>query len=207
MLRCVLELLFAVIGVGLGATSVLLTQRARREARLRKTSYGWDDIHREVARLVQTIERDFTPDMIVCSSGGSVGIIANLYLALTERFIPAYFGVSRRFDKGTPFTSTPIFHARYQTERWETFLPDGLTASGASRVLILEDAVITGESMDQIRRVLAKEGFASHQIRTAAPFVTEYAFRSKKEPDYWRQRVSDQIFHFPWGANMGKSFD
>lgn len=200
-----LSIVLGVIGIAVGVVGVRLTDLARREAR-QKSDFTWEEVSRGVRDLARRIEPDFEPTLIVSSSAGSVGVVANLYITETTRFIPLYLGVSRRNQPAIQFASYPIFTDRYTTDRWETFLPGNLRDSGAQKVLILEDAVISGDSMKRIREVLKGQGFVDEQIRTAALIVNQFAFETGHAPDYHWQIISQQVINFPWGKSSGKTF-
>ena len=195
-----ISLALAVLGL---AVSLYFGAEARRAIR-RVRKYDWNEIDSGVKYLAGKIERDYAPDLIVCSSGGSVGIVANLYLTYTERFIPLYIGISK--NKNKQFTSEPIFSAVYETSRWTTHLPENLAATKAKHVLVLEDVVLSGESMKQIIKVLVDSGIPRNNIRTAALFTTEIAITDGNAPDYFWYRLPDTHFYLPWGKSTGKGY-
>ncbi len=191
------------LAIGLvGLTAAIYFGLDNRKVRSRISRFTWYDVESGVKHLAKEIESGFKPDIIVCSSAGSVGIVSNLYLTYTKRFVPLYMGVSKA--KAAAFTSTPAFDRAYETDKWETFLPD-LTTVAAERVLILEDVVITGSTMNRIKEILISAGFQDDQIRTAALFVTNVARQQNADPDYSWKFVGDSLFELPWGGSFGKS--
>ena len=201
-----LSIAIGVASIAIGAVGYYSTQRARAEVRLRTHRFDWPQIEHAVRALTQRIEHEWKPDLIVCSSAGSVGIIANMYIAYSKRFIPLYLGVSRRNARDSPFASRPIFGSRYTTPRWETFLPSNLIESGAERVLILEDAILTGASVREIVRILTEQGFAEEQIATAAVFVPQLSLLIDVKPRFYWSEVAEPVFEFPWGRSTGKGY-
>lgn len=194
-----------VLSLVLGAAGVIAALYFgfdNRKIRTRINRFTWHDIDSGVKHLAKEVESSFEPDIIVCSSAGSVGIVANLYLTYTKRFVPLYVGVSKAKDAA--FTSPPVFSSAYKTDKWETFLPD-LSTVAAERVLILEDVVITGSTMRRIADLLAKSGFQADQIKTAALFVTDVARQQDAEPDFSWKFVGSSLFELPWDSSFGKS--
>lgn len=194
------SLILAVGGVAVAVYFGLENRRLQR--RLRR--FTWHDIEAGVKYLSARIERDFKPDLILCSSPGSVGIVANLYVTYIDRFIPLYLGVSKKRDAS--FASSPLFTGHYETGRWETYLPSDLARTAATKVLVLEDVVISGETLREIRSHLHNEGFDDTQIRTAAVFVTDLAVSQGSEPSYHWLQIADTHFELPWGRSVGKGF-
>ena len=194
----IISLIIGVLAIAVAGYFGLENRRLQR--RLRR--FTWYDIEAGVKHLVAKIESDFQPDMIICSSAGSVGIVANLYLTYVERFIPLYMGVSKKREAA--FASAPLFTGRYETGRWETFLPSDLQATHAQKILVLEDVVISGETLREIRGLLHKEGFGDAQIRTAAVFLTDFAVSQMMTPDYHWLQIPDTHFELPWGRSVGK---
>ncbi|QXQ12352.1 hypothetical protein [Skermania piniformis] len=165
-------------------------------------TYSWSDIDVGMKHFTEEIEKRYSPDLIVSSSGGSVGVVANLYLTNTDRFIPTYVGVSK--SRLGEFTSVPIYSERYTTVRWETFIPADLPSAGAERVLVLEDVVISGESKQRLIDSLTAQGIPRENIKTAALFVTEHAITIGQAPDYYWYTSENPDFYLPWGLSTGK---
>lgn len=198
-------LALTIISLAVGVIAVIVAgyfglENRRLQRRLRR--FTWYDIESGVKHLVAKIEPDFQPDMILCSSAGSVGIVANLYLTYVQRFIPLYLGVSKKRE--ATFASAPLFTGRYETGRWETFLPADLHNTHAQKILVLEDVVISGETLREIRRLLHDEGFHEAQVRTAAIFLTDFAVSQGMAPDYHWLQIPDTHFELPWGRSVGK---
>ncbi|MDQ6946083.1 MAG: phosphoribosyltransferase domain-containing protein [Actinomycetota bacterium] len=191
--------LFGVVGISVGVYFGLENRRLNKGLR----TFDWPQIESGVRYLSTLIEQEYQPDLIVCSSAGSVGVVANLYVTYTPRFVPLYMGVSRS-KVGSAFTSSPLFPKRYETNRWETFLPDGLAATGARKVLILEDVVLSGETMREIVSLLIEEGFTREQIKTAALFGTSFGANQGQAPDFYWRELPDTDFYLPWGRSLGK---
>lgn len=195
----IISLVLAVVGTALaihyGREARRLTQRLRR--------FEWHDIESALKKLSQEIEKDFSPDLILSSSGGSVGIIANMYLTYTKRFIPLYVGVSKHH--ASQFSSPPIYHASFTTNRWNTYIPEELAQLKDHKVLILEDVVLSGETLTQMRNALLSWGYAPNRVRSAAVFMSQFAVSQGAEPDYYWLRLSDTHFELPWGSSIGKT--
>jgi hypoxanthine phosphoribosyltransferase len=191
------------IGVLGGISSVYFGIEARTIAK-KVRNFNWADIEAGIKFLSSRTMRDFQPDLILCSSGGSAGIIANLFLTYTDKFIPLYIGVSKKRD--AEFTSKPAFNAFYETSRWITFLPEAIFDDVNKKILILDDVVLTGETLHKMVELLLSNGFKRRNIRTATLFATEIAITSNRAPDIYWFKLSDSGFYFPWGKSTGKGY-
>lgn len=75
--------------------------------------------------------------------------------------------------------------------------------------LVIEDVVISGDTLEEELKVLKKCGYSSKNIRTAALFVSGVALKSNKNPDfYWFELDDLTLYYYPWGRTIvGKGFD
>ncbi len=135
----------------------------------------WAEFERVCQRLHRDIERVFNADLIVTMPGP--GSFAACYFAkLSARDIPVVMCVTfpmrteasypeSDFGRAASEVSWPVF----ETERWRVFLPDVLYHyPSGSRVLLLDDRVITGETERDLESALAERGL---QVRSAALFA------------------------------------
>lgn len=87
----------------------------------------------------------------------------------------------------------------FSTPKWSVFVPPILTDYPAgSRILILDDRVISGETQALLRRILEDQGLA---VRCAALFGP----RECAVPDLIVARYIDGEFDMPWGSSRGRT--
>lgn len=183
--------------------SIYFGVEARKIAK-KVRNFNWEDIESGVKFLSSRTMKEFQPDLILVSSGGSAAIVANLFLTYTDKFIPLYVGVSKKKD--AEFTSKPAFNAFYETSRWMTFIPEAIFSYTNKKILILDDVVLTGETLHKMIELLVANGIKRKNIMTATLFATEIAITSNRAPDIYWFKLSDSAFYFPWGRSTGKGY-
>ena len=196
----IISLLIGIAGLGLSIYFGIEARRLSEQVR----RFTWRDIEIGIKYLHSRVFEVFRPDLILCSSTGSVGIIANLFLTYTDKFIPLYVGVSRKID--SKFTSEPVYKAFYETSRWITYVPEEVFEYKDKKILIIEDVALSGETLSKMVDLLVQKGIKRKNILTVTLFVTEMAITAKRAPDIYWIKLTNSLFYFPWGNSVGKGY-
>ena len=192
-----------VVGIlGLIGTLYFGIKSRRLTEKIRK--FDWIDIEAGVKYLNRRVARKFQPDIIVTTSAGSASIVANLFIANTEKFIPFYSGISKKIDD--EFTHEPKCKQFYMTSRWKTYIPDEVFQHKNARVLILDDVTLSGDTLARLIELLVKNGVKRENIFSASLFATDMSITGNRAPDVYWYRISDTHFYFPWGKSTGKGY-
>jgi len=141
---------------------------------------SWSDYHRSIERLAAKVHASgWRFNQVVCIARGGlrVGDI-----------------VSRIFKLPLAIIFTSSYVGEGGTERGEISVSEHMsmmTPALGDRVLLVDDLVDTGVTLDVIRRHLAERHLAVAEIRTA---VLWYKGCSKVKPDYY----ADYLAESPW---------
>ena len=73
-------------------------------------------------------------------------------------------------------------HALVSTEKFNIYIPKTLCVDTSKKVLILQDCVITGDSLAGMVRFLEASGFSRTNICTATLVCSQIALESKEGP-------------------------
>lgn len=210
--RIFMDAIVSIISSIFGIIGTLLSVYFGRETRKIKTKlnrFYWSDIETGVDALVKRISKEYDPEIVLCSSNGASGIIANLYLVKNDNYIPIIYGNQKK--TGTEFPVSIEENSKYcfKTSKWEVYLSNDLEKYKDKRLLVIEDVVISGDTLEEELKVLKECGYSSKNIRTAALFVSGVALKSNKNPDfYWFELDDLTLYYYPWGRTIvGKGFD
>ncbi|MFE3846179.1 phosphoribosyltransferase family protein [Thermoplasmatota archaeon] len=179
-----------------GFKSVYLQQKIKK--------YDWKDVEIGIEEISNKIFKKFQPDVLLSLSGPG-SIVANLMLTKTAKFIPLYVGISKKINS-KDFTFEPQKMKTITTTRWKTYIPDEIFKLNNKRIVIIEDAVITGDTLNKLVNVLIKNGIKRKNILTISLFTTELAVSSNKGPNIYWIKQKDSDFYLPWGNCLGKGY-
>ncbi len=179
-----------------GLKSLYLQRKIKR--------YEWKDIEIGIEELSKKIFNNFNPDVLLSLSGPG-SIIANLMLTKTAKYIPLYVGISRKINT-KDFSFEPQISKTITTSRWKTYIPDEIFKLINKKIAIIEDTVITGDTLNELVKVLTKNGIKRKNILTVALFATELALSSNKGPNVYWIKLQDSDFYLPWGKSLGKGY-
>jgi hypoxanthine phosphoribosyltransferase len=145
--------------------------------------------------LARSVDRSgFMPDYILAISerGAMVG---NLVARELRKQIPI---VTVAYLDKHEATSIPGYITLEGTKA-TTFVPAGLKALNTSKILLLDDFVMSGDGLERVRNWLLADGFANDNIRSGAVVTTRLAIANHKGPDFYAKETKDFDFWFPWG--------
>lgn len=77
------------------------------------------------------------------------------------------------------------------------------------KILIIEDVVLSGDSLEREKELVRKCGYKSENVRPAARFVSTVAIYSGNKSDCYWFKFDDSIsYYYPWGRNIfDKGYD
>jgi hypoxanthine phosphoribosyltransferase len=195
----ILEIVGYFTGIaGLGA-SIYFGLDNRRLSRL-QNRFTWPDIERACRRIGATMRRPRRmPDLVVCFEGPSA-IVANLALAIHDLQVPICIICLRSRQTLKPYETENL--PEYETltsTKWVVSIPKQILAFSDKKIWIIEDAIITGDSLRLFMNYLLEKGFKKDNISVSAIVCTDVALSSDKGADDIHYAVDSATFWFPWG--------
>jgi hypoxanthine phosphoribosyltransferase len=184
-------------------------ENALREARTEfekldkeRRSYSWGAVGDGCRRLANECIEPFEPAAILTLSGtGSV--VASLALVEVEYSLPLYTVIQIRKEQGKAnrIPKIPGYSKTATTQTWFLFFPDALEYITDKKLVVIDDCVLTGELLREVRRILTDElGFESDNVRTAVLVYSERVVgRAGIKPDFAAYSSTFTDFYLPWG--------
>lgn len=160
-----------------------------------KNRYSWTDIYKACEVLGIYMKRRIKPDLILCFSGPS-GIVTNLIVESTNYFIPVYTIILEKKERGQEIS---LDLTTVQTSRWKLHFPNNLSNMINKKICIIDDAVISGDSLNSVKESLIQLGFKKDNIRTCSIVCTMVAKLANKSPDKYVYLTDQTSFFMPWG--------
>jgi hypoxanthine phosphoribosyltransferase len=188
--------------VGLGGTLYFGLKSTKLQKRLRR--FEWSDVEIGVKYLAKKAKTLPDPDIILTISAPG-GIVASLFVIHRPELTPLYSGITLKKDDPRSL-ALQVDHHILATSKWRIAIPEALLRNKDSRVLVFDDAVVTGDAMSNVLNLLTERGFARAKVTTAALITTDAAIRSEKGPDLYWLNVSDFDVYLPWGHMMGPGY-
>lgn len=194
----IISFIWTVVGTLLGAVGVMFSINAfRKEKRLK--SISWNDVNLAAKRFYRKLNKmGFTPD-IIYSPGQKGGLIAKLLEEYYNVQIPIVTGF---FTPRGSFSLETNSFEKIATSKWDIFIPDVFdlnTNKKDYKILIVDDFVMTGDSLQTFKNYLINLGYDIDNIKSCAIAITSIATAANKAPDLYEKVVSDNDFYFPWG--------
>lgn len=139
----------------------------------------------------------YRPDAVVCFRGPST-IVASIVIELAHYVAPLYVvGIAKATDESA-FSGVPGYKYM-ETTKWHLYIPESLFAVPSRRLLLIDDCVISGDSLHALRTILIQSGYQKENIQTASIICTNVAKETKKSPDHCYFFLENTTFHLPWG--------
>jgi hypoxanthine phosphoribosyltransferase len=187
-------------GVLLGALGVGATVYYARKANVANRSkrrLDWVDIQTAANDLGRKIKNDFTPTVIV-TPGLTGATFANLLSSEFTGQPPVYVGI--RVWKGeTSYDVLGDDVFAIETKKWNVYIPKAPARYPDGEILIIDDFVMSGDFLEELRKRLIEGGVPPGRVRSASIVATRVAIRNHKAPDYHWWIADDDDFYFPWG--------
>jgi len=184
---------------GLGA-SIYFGLENRKLSRL-QNRFTWSDVERACRQIGATMRsrRKGIPDVVVCFEGPSA-VIANLAIAIHELQIPVITIGLRSRRTAEPYVTEKLDQYEVLTSsKWVLSIPKQLYSLVDKKICIVEDAIITGDSLGLLRESLLTNGIRRENIFTTTVVCTDVARTSDKGADEAYFHVDGAAFWFPWG--------
>lgn len=192
---------FAVGIIGI-LISVFAFIRAEQQKKHEIFRYKWEQVHLGTRRLAIKVFRSHKPEIIFCSSGASA-IVANLLMIEANTYVPLFLGLSEK-NKKDDFVPPETHSIVVKTTNWTTYIPNELAKLKNQKLLIVEDCVISGETLFALKDKFSSLGFENEKVITMALVVSDFALEAKKGPDlkYYNPHGMQNIY-LPWGKGKG----
>ncbi|WP_409344265.1 phosphoribosyltransferase family protein [Paenibacillus sp. MBLB4367] len=188
---------FGIVGVVGAVASYNSEHKRKKEEKMRKTltwaelQAGTNDICKELRRKQFEFDVILTPNL-------RGGIISELIKDHFDRHIPVFVGQIfwREMDGDIPVIPE---HFPIETGKWMLYLPDAVANFKDSRLLIVDDFAMSGDTVFNIKKELVARGFQPKNIGTFSLITTPIAKANNKAPDFHWRTSEDNSFYFPWG--------
>lgn len=125
-------------------------------------------------------------------------VLAMLPLKVFMR-LPVHTAIFR--DVNLPSPDPPHFH-KIRSNAFNLFIPEALTNNCPQRIFIIDDVILTGDTMALLRNFFANPKFEGNEITFACCICNDYhSLPSRKPPEIrglprWEPRLR---FPMPWG--------
>jgi hypoxanthine phosphoribosyltransferase len=180
-----------VVGFGLAIWQAIRAEQLNR----RQRDLDWPRFRNAASDLARSIDRSgFAADYILAISERGA-IVGNLVARELRKQIPI---ITVAYLDKTDNTSLPGYLTLAGTKS-TAFLPAGLKDLHDSKVLLLDDFVMSGDGLCRMRDQLLAYGFAAANLRSGAVVATRLAIANRKGPDFFARETKDYDFFFPWG--------
>jgi hypoxanthine phosphoribosyltransferase len=191
-----LEILGFIIGV-VGLVVSIYYGVKSKELEKRISRFTWDDIVDASEHIYKKGILDFQPDFILTVSMPGL-IVASFVAARKGSYLPVLS--SRPYIKGKAPSN---LKNSVQTSKWTIDLPPEIADLQGSKILVIDGAALTGDTLEAVTAHLLKAGAQRSKIRWATILTTEMAIEAGKSPEIFRFKVQDSNVFLPWGKVLG----
>lgn len=190
------------VGYAIGLIGVLVSiyfgvKAKRLERRIKR--YSWADIESGISFLANHAFSEFSPDVILTVSMPGT-IVASLMLAKRAIFLPCLMASPFKVT-GNNLPENPS--NTIVTSKWHIHVPDELLSYRQRKIMIVDGAALTGDTMIAVNNFLVTNGFSRSNIYWATLFATEMALEAGKAPNIHWITVPDSNVYLPWGRIAG----
>lgn len=185
--------IFGMLGVVL---TVYYENKAKKAERLNK-SLDWSELQAGTTDLCKKIRNEFQPEVILTPNLRG-GIISHLIIDHFDKHIPVFVGQIfwKRLNGSIP---TVPNHFVIQTGKWQLYIPESVIHFKESRLLIVDDFAMSGDTVASVKQVLVDNGYNADLIKTVSLVTTKVAIQNSKATDYYWKVSENDDFYFPWG--------
>ena len=195
-----LNIISVIIGIaGLGGTIFFGVKSLKLRRQIRR--FSWSDIESGVDTLIKKTYSSFKPEIIISVSPPGK-VVAGLFVLRNSEVLPHYSCFSTRACEASN-TNNQNSVMNFKTSKWCYEIPDEILKFKENNILIIEDAVVTGDSLENFLSFLIKSGFKRDKIMTGTIIATESAIAARKGPDFFCFNVPDANIYMPWGKLGG----
>jgi hypoxanthine phosphoribosyltransferase len=193
-----LNIIFGIITIISFIVTIYYGRKSIRLEKEKKT-LDWADLQASANDLSTSIKNSgFIPE-IIFTPGLRGATFANL---LQEEFdsinAPVFVGLSIWKKGGKTLNDTSDFEV-IETNKWQVLIPKSLFKLSDKKILIVDDFAMSGDFLQNLKKILLVNGFQNPNIKTATIAATTVAIQNGKGPDFNWIEPSDSSFYFPWG--------
>jgi hypoxanthine phosphoribosyltransferase len=190
MLSVVLAVI-TVLGFGLAIWQYIRAEELNK----RQRDLDWPQFRSAASDLARAVDRSgFMPDFILAASDRGA-IVGNLVARELRRQIPI---ITAGYLDKPDGAGMPGFDVLCGTKS-TAYLPAGLRELATSKILVLDDFVMSGDGLAGMKKQLVSYGFAAEHVKSGAVVATKLSIANKKGPDFLARETKDFDFYFPWG--------
>lgn len=192
----VLTIFSLLVGIaGLVGTIYFGIKSAKLERKVKR--YSWHDVEHGVDFIRKQSFQNFLPDLIITVSIPG-RIVADLLAIRSMDITPHYAGIPIKKDGSFPLEMRSNERI-LKTSKYTVVLPNDIFKDTGKKLLILDSAVVTGDTLQNLISILIDNGFKKENIKSATLIATDLAIKSQKGPDYFCYSVPDTNYYLPWG--------
>ncbi|MGD0557571.1 MAG: hypothetical protein ABSA93_21650 [Streptosporangiaceae bacterium] len=183
--------IITVLSFGLAIWQYIRAERLHR----RQRDLDWPRFRDAASDLARAVDRSgFMPDFILATSDRGA-IVGHLVARELRRQIPIITAGHLDAPGGS---AIPGFDA-IGGSKTTVYIPHGVRDLIATKMLVVDDFIMSGDGMTITRQQLESYGFMPEAIKTGAVVVTKLAIVNRKGPDFLAREIKDFDFYFPWG--------
>lgn len=185
-----------IVGTTLSAYGIWQTHKGNKMQKASKT-IDWEQIQVASKALSKSIKKEILPDAIICP-GQKGGIFAQLLLEELDLVIPIYTGFILK-NTADVDNSLSENYIKLSTTKWNVYLPKCIEHLQGKNVLIVDDYVMSGDFLQQLKAYLLTNGVAETQLMSCSVATTDVAISTNKSPDLFWKIADAKECYFPWG--------
>ncbi|MBN2054680.1 hypothetical protein JW905_07145 [bacterium] len=182
----------------MGFSFAVMTNRENKRLKRERFRFSWHDVYQGTKELSKTAVKKFKPDIMIVTPGGP-SIVANLLLEHQQYFVrQVCLSIGSPFIKDHNLDNNQLV----ETVNYHVWLPNSLceeTQKDTRKILIVDDALFTGELVLAIRDSLIKTGYLESNIEICSLIAMSTVMRSTIAPKWVHFEVTSSDFFLPWG--------
>lgn len=192
-----LEIILGIISI-LGTIGTFYFGHKAEKMAKEKQRFSWADVEDGCRALNRKALKRYKPDLIVCFSGPS-SIIANLMIQLSDYFVSVYVSILQKSGTGRRDQFSLDNYQTIVTSKWRLHIPSEVFADTSKKVLLVDDCVISGDSLALLKKTLLDNGFSNDKVRSCCLICSNIAKETNKAPNYYQYLLENSVFYLPWG--------
>lgn len=161
---------------------------------------SWNGVKKGIKVLAQKVEK-ISPDYIISFSGRGA-IVASLIITELDNKYPVYTCLlKRRYNDS--FLS-PETWSSFSTSKWMVFVPNEVLNFKDKKVLIIDDIINSGETIEKLADHLEGLQIKKENIYSMSLIADQdVLFRLHIPQEYWK-KVCVSEYSVPWGKTETK---
>lgn len=185
-----------IIGTALSAYGIWQTNKGNKMQRASKT-IDWDQIQVASKALSKSIKKKMIPDVIICP-GQKGGIFAQLLMEDLAIEVPIYTGFLVNNTTNVDATLQTNY-VSLDTTKWHVYLPKNIESLRDKNILIVDDYVMSGDFLSQLKKYLLDHGVDSSKLLSCSIATKDVAIGTNKAPNLFWKIADAGVCYFPWG--------